>query len=498
MNRLLAIFSLAIPLLLLAVGNAEAQVSVQRSRQTVTHDGHTFFLHTVKRSQTVFSIAKAYNVSQEAVIYYNPFAAEGIKTRQSLLIPDEDTYRAWKGGKKAVDLKEKKQEKQQQDIPPPADDEDTGIRPTAPEDEDDRQPETASAHIPFDGTVRAPVRKSEINVAMLLPFVAPGTGSNEDFSDFYRGALLALGSLKNEGISVNLDLMSTERSVETTNEIINSGKLDGADLIIGPVYGDQFAPVARFAAENRIPVVSPLGSVGEQEVPYVFEVAPSARNKYDKLRPVVNDPENNVFMIRPANIDQAAYDEMQYIIPKGIPALDGRSEEAIKNLLARDRENVIILPTSTQRDVESILASIQSVNITQRYRITVIGTSRWAGMMRGSDDLPLEKYYLLNVTYVTSYHADRSSQPVHEFYRQYIGAFSGLPSSYSFRGYDVTRYFVTALNAYGETMPRHIGNHAPALLQVRYSFAQNGPESKFTNREWMVVRYRNNFSIEVY
>jgi len=46
-----------------------------------------FYEHHVKRGQTVYSLARKYNVSEELIYQYNPWAREGIKADQTVWIP---------------------------------------------------------------------------------------------------------------------------------------------------------------------------------------------------------------------------------------------------------------------------------------------------------------------------------------------------------------------------------------------------------------------------
>ena len=46
-----------------------------------------FYAHTVKRGQTVYSLSKKYKVTEEVIYHYNPWAREGIKSDQTVWIP---------------------------------------------------------------------------------------------------------------------------------------------------------------------------------------------------------------------------------------------------------------------------------------------------------------------------------------------------------------------------------------------------------------------------
>lgn len=81
---------LLIGLLVLASGTwdmATAQVPVTKSTEKVVIRGKSYFIHTVEKGQTPFSISRAYSVTLEIFHAENPEALYGIKEGQVLKIP---------------------------------------------------------------------------------------------------------------------------------------------------------------------------------------------------------------------------------------------------------------------------------------------------------------------------------------------------------------------------------------------------------------------------
>lgn len=57
------------------------------STEIIEENGKNFYIHTVEAGQTVYSIAKAYNVSLDDVYKHNEWAKEKIKPGEKLKIP---------------------------------------------------------------------------------------------------------------------------------------------------------------------------------------------------------------------------------------------------------------------------------------------------------------------------------------------------------------------------------------------------------------------------
>lgn len=76
---LLILFVAIIPLM--------AQTPVTKSTTIEQYNGQSYYLHTVLPKQTLYSIAKVYNVDQQTVINVNPDAKNGLRISQVLRIP---------------------------------------------------------------------------------------------------------------------------------------------------------------------------------------------------------------------------------------------------------------------------------------------------------------------------------------------------------------------------------------------------------------------------
>ena len=64
-----------------------AQVVVERSSDRIVISGVTYYLHIVKKGETVYSVSRAYGITSEELIKENPPAVNGLKEGQSIRIP---------------------------------------------------------------------------------------------------------------------------------------------------------------------------------------------------------------------------------------------------------------------------------------------------------------------------------------------------------------------------------------------------------------------------
>jgi hypothetical protein len=130
------------------------------------------------------------------------------------------------------------------------------------------------------------VRKEVYNVAVLFPFMLEDINpnnlrrSNQFILDIYEGIKIGINSLREKGIIINLYAFDTKKDAYTTRELIDSGELDGMDLLIGPLYPETVKLVSDFSLKKRINMFNPLSSNSDliENNPFCFLLKPTYEN----------------------------------------------------------------------------------------------------------------------------------------------------------------------------------------------------------------------------
>jgi hypothetical protein len=130
------------------------------------------------------------------------------------------------------------------------------------------------------------VKKDVYNVAVLFPFMLEDINpnnlrrSNQFILDIYDGIKIGINSLREKGIVVNLYAFDTKKDAFTTQELIESGELDGMDLLIGPLYPETVKLVSDFSLKKRINMFNPLSSNSDliENNPFCFLLKPTYEN----------------------------------------------------------------------------------------------------------------------------------------------------------------------------------------------------------------------------
>ena len=369
-----------------------------------------------------------------------------------------------------------------------------------------RQDTAAASRTVKQVEFRALRRSETLDVAVLLPLAVNGQ-PNDNYLDFYQGFLLGLDSVKRtSGISVNVNLYNTARDTARIREIVADEAFRQSDLVVGPVYEEELGEVVRFAEERGIPVVSPLANVERTNSDVLFQLAPDPARKYEKTEDLVGDGKR-VTLIYTATTDKEFEQEILALLGDRSYARHTykyehpssrrtNSPSDLTPLLENDAENVFVILSDNEVDVDRILAGLASADtsITSRGRtaprFTVLGNARW----NRYNNLDRAIFFKDRVVFISTYHAKRDSERVKAFDSAYLRSFGILPTLFSYRGYDTAMIFAPAM--YGD-IEYDLEDRRFTPLQTTYLFSRPEGRANHVNHNWTRVNYHKDFTITI-
>jgi LysM repeat protein len=472
---------------------ATANVSRHQKSSTAA-DGVTLLEHKVRRKETLFSISNMYEVDIDFIKQYNPqIFAEGkgvIKARQVLQIPI-----SLSGLKKGSAIKLSEQSARC----------DSGAR-----------------------------SMSSLNVALLLPFNAEMQDDVEQldrsfrFLEVYEGAMLALENLRQQGLSVNLSVFDTKSA--TTEMLLRNASLAKADLIIGPVYQEMLKPIAEFARQRNIKIVSPLLSVDSAlygnnnvfQIPVDFDKQmqqllvhdglnvkannvilvsqrdeEASRNLRNDLRQYLPKTDSVIFRNMAVNKDSSAMEELRLlyetqlhrptvkILQYKIGLQPRENQEVFLRIFNPEIENKVVVASQDEPFVSELLLNLKAFSDRYKCRITVYGTSSWQKF----DNIERKLFYDLKLHVAAPYYIKYYSENVKQFVHSFREKYKTEPSQFAFQGYDVMLYFASAMHRYGKDFEGCLPYHKVPLLQSNYSFAPICADGAYENVGVFLLRY---------
>jgi LysM repeat protein/ABC-type branched-subunit amino acid transport system substrate-binding protein len=453
-----------------------------------TVDTSSFIVHKVEPGQTLYSISKQYGVDVEKIKILNPELKDGLKASQNLKIP-------------TIKPKEVVKAVQEPVVGPQI--------PAATNEAADR-----SSVIP--PTVYKGEKKDEYNIAFFLPFQATESNTLDldklikgdvSFSNktnvslqFYEGAILAIDSLRKLKMNAKVFVYDVDEADSLKiQSILKKPELLEMDLMIGPLYGSNFIPFSKFAKEHEIPIVSPFTQVNKIlfNNPFVCKVSPSTTLQIEQMASFVVDSfhNQNIILINNGNSKESAFFNAfkttanKALLTKGLTPADSVKEVlglgGIQNAISSTKKNVIILPSNNQSYVTDFISKLNVMK--EKYDITLFGLQSWNSF----DNLDLE--YLNNLALHTPSNTFVNYEDINtkRFIKQYREKFKTEPEIYSYTGFDVTFYFMNALNRDGESFLNQITSNRQPCLETCFNFNQFPSDSGFENRFVYILKYKD-------
>lgn len=349
-----------------------------------------------------------------------------------------------------------------------------------------------------------------LRASLLLPFHKNGR-VNGSMVDFYRGLLLAMDDLKHEGYDIELSVFDTEGSEAGVTRIMQDEPLFyEAQLIIGPVYSEEISVVLHYAAENNIPVISPLADVASLQSGVLFQMQADSDSKYDKFERIF-DGSREVVIIHTPSMDREyeakmrefsaghtiyelnyEFDRESMFFPRNADGSNGEQID-ITEFMHSKTNKIFVVPASDETEVDRVLTTLSSTKASILGRGGVMGDYIVVGNRRWKQISSIDKqtFFNNNTLFLVPYHASRGNDAILQFDARYVSSYGVLPTMYSYRGYDAAMIFCRKMyEGFDEGFDKML---TPLATPYNFSFK----DGLHTNRSWIMERYKSNFTIEV-
>lgn len=461
-----------------------AKPAVVQPTDTADVISGNFLLHVVKAKETFYSLSKRYSVNLDTLIRQNAEAQGILKVGFMLRVPI--------GAVKAV------------------------------------QPSTVTSN-PATGLASGCACDSfkqtagnTVHLALALPFSAKGKSTTPDagngkpsteqqnFVSYYQGSLIALEMLRDSGFKIDLQVIDSKKDKDQLKRLSAS-----TDLIIGPAYSSEIKPVADYAQQRKVFMVSPLAVVSSVVAsnPYFVQVWPTYNQQVEALADyVISNKEGNVILVYESGKDSselvlslkaklsAAFppSKVGEIISKRFHHISYRTAkpfDAIAGVFlkafSKTTSNLVVVPVDNEAFVSDLLSKLANMRVVYNTPIQLFGLNDW----QRYKSIDIENYYSLNLHYISPFFVDYSSPRVKHFLTLYRSRFQAEPTQFAFHGYDVTYFFVPSVSRYGSSLNRCIPCHKEALLQSSYKFQRVGSTGGFENTGTFRVRFTPEYEI---
>lgn len=255
----------------------------------------------------------------------------------------------------------------------------------------------------------------------------------------YSGALVAMDSIAELGISVDVKTYDTQLSLDKTREILRNENFNDVSAIVGPLQLNSLKEVSIKAANRKIPVIAPLTSANEFGLDNVFFTIPSDQILRERMLAYIEEKrkDENIIVISDSK-SKPVSDQIKEKFPSAqtVSMLEDEKNismdlEAFVALLSLETENWVFVETDNFQVVSSVSSILNSTN-SDTTLVKMFTTNK----NKAFENNVISGAHLsnLNFTYPS---VDKESNN-NAFFRRYRKKFGADPDRYAIRGFDIT------------------------------------------------------------
>ena len=416
--------------------------------------------YEVKLKETLYSLSKMFGMSQEELITLNPALANGATEGMTIKVPS--TVPMPKESKKVYSNLSKKS--------------------------GDNDRKKIVLLMPFNMNT---IEGDTINTtAMRL--------KKDKFLnmtlDFYAGAMFAIDSAKQLGLSIDVSVFDSQETKNTSNvaAIIKENNLENADAIIGPFYQNNVEKTAELLTLNQVPVISPLSKDDAKPYANLYQTIPTTSAIKNAMFDYMRSKDGNIVAV----VDKKKESVIQYISENHkdvrfstLNTNGTLSSENLKSLFVKDKINYVVMETGNTSMINATIATMMSAMATYKVQLVILEPNETLD----TDEINFVNLTKLKMMY-PSMTRDNESTEALQFENSFRKINKIFPSTFATRGFDITFDTMMRLSQ-GKTYQETADAMATEQVDNKFEYYKK-PEGGYTNKGVYILYYDTDLTIK--
>lgn len=415
-----------------------------------------YYRYEVKKSETLFSLSRRFEVTQEALIEANPSLKDGLKAGQQLLIPI--------ASKKETEVVENKPENKPEKLP---------------------------------------------RFSLLLPFNPTETSAvNERYLEFYEGFLLGIDTLKALGYSFEVQTLDVGTDAAGIERCIKNGELDQTDYCLGGINAAQIAVLSKWAATNKKTTILPFSSRIPEMATNSYLYQPLTNQEYMLGRLasylsirfagvdyILLKDRSNAVSSKSESLTEALKAQFTKTGTKYREVYPDETLDTLVNSLSNIHETVIVPYPMNQNDATRFVTTLAAASaLKPEKNITLLGYPDWQAMNKRT----IQLFHTLNTHIYSSFFANFQDETVAHFQLTFNATFGksllNTYPKYGIMGYDIATYFIPRMVNVrkGQTV-----TNRPNSLQQAFQFQPLSSGSGSYNQLFYLIHYTKDNQLDI-
>ena len=348
-----------------------------------------------------------------------------------------------------------------------------------------------------------------VRMGVVLPFKEKNARGAK-MVEFYRGLLMAVDSMKHEGLSIDVHAMHSGASAADMDALIVSREMKECDIIFGPLDAAQLTGLADYCDLNDKILVVPFSSSTFQATGHerFFTITAPRENIQQEALWYVQDQfaNHNVIIVdcNEKNEEGKAFtDQLKHIMSeRGLHArafnIDS-DDDAMLQAFLPERKNLIVLNSTSVKALNQLIPKLNDFRREHPdYHFSLFGYPAW----QTYTSQLLSEFYAFDTYIYTTFYRNPLSERCEAIDRQFLNWFHTPMANtfprYALMGFDIGYFFLRGLSIYGKERLLYNITQVPARpYQHPLYFEQMGDGNGYLNTFVQLVHYTPYQSIEL-
>ncbi len=364
---------------------------------------------------------------------------------------------------------------------------------------------------PMSWVLPAPRPMSHIKVGVVLPFQSAASWEQKRMVEFYRGVLMAVDSLKTLGKTVEVFAFNSGKTPAEMQSVLANAQLQQCNLIFGPMYVDQLPVLADFSNRMNCTVVAPFSAMNDKvySSKNLFLVNPPRSYQYGNVyESFCRMFKGQNIILYSTSLSGSKTEATDFIIglkkalrEAGIPfqvMAEKASEEQMLKMVDLQKNNVIVPTSYGITALNTLMTKFRAFMAAHpSYAFQVFGYPDWQAFQQ----YHLKNFHFMDTYIYSSFYNLSWRKKNLNFVSSYEKWFHTemLPTHPKFPmfGFDAAFYFLKALADYGSSFSYYLDKVETDPYQNHFSFRRVNNWGGFVNEEVRYIHYTRKGTVEI-
>jgi LysM repeat protein len=414
--------------------------------------------YTVQPKETLFSLSKQFNITQEELIKMNPELKDGVREGMLIEVPVKPELKTVVK-KELSDLTE---------------------------------------------TIQVGSKKK---LALLLPFNIAKLDQDTINStksrlkkdkflnmtlDFYAGALVAIDSAKVLGLNVDVVILDSDETKSTSNvaNLIENNNLKNANAVIGPFYQNNVEKAASLL--GSVPVISPLSKDYDKKFPNLIQATTMPDDIKQAMFDFMRQKGGNILAVidpKKASVKQyieANHKDVRFV---AFNAQGGLDVAQMKSLLVKDKMNYVVMETEKTNLILSTTTALMASLKDFQINLVILGENEALDF----EEIQMNRLTKLKMHYPSASRPNKTAE-AEIFENNFKKKNRVLPNQFATRGFDVTFDVLLRLSQ-EKSFIDTFQELASEQVESEFNYVQN-PDGGYMNKGVHILYYDTDLTIK--